>query len=999
MPMNKRFELDPRSSSDIRNEIGRLSRSYTPEWHFDTANPDIGSTIAIIFADQMADNIRRYNELLEIYHGELVNMMGMTQRPPQSAGTTVVMNLVSPAVSGTYVPRTTKLLGGDSESSVVFETDHPLYVTNSELKNIFMTGESAGKIIPVLNGPFKKPLLPGSDEESDTAEEDNQLRPFTLFDFSGEGVERNVLLLYCESCIDIENESIFVKLTGADEFVSRIAAGDFTVKYLTDSGFVPVDSLVCRGNELIITKSAQCKKAGPGERYSVISIESLLPVKNEISINDISFSSKGEPSGLDSAGNGNIDYNPDEFRPFGETLSLYEEAFLYHDQYFSRAGSRITLDFSLEFGSHTVEMPKAVEEENLKIIKRKPREVFTSIQAEVFAQEITAEYLTESGWRRIPFVSPVGNLFDGGTSGRITLDFICPSDWVELNGRGRCIRLQTVKCDNCYLMPAAHHYPVIKDFKVSYSYEGRFIKPDIAETLNGTERRNITAELLSDGDVTVFTKSRYTDNALYLGFNRKMEAGPVSMYFIMRDDIAYVGRNLSFEYSTIDGFRRLQVIDKTDNFTRTGQIRFMPPEDFAAVEIEERRCWWIRVVDEEKSFSSERIYRPVIENIYLNAVDVFNLETHEPESFYLETVSPNMSIELSANDIYDTEVWVNENGLHKEDAMREMLRSDSDNVKAVYDINGNIHEFYVKWHETSSFADSEPGDRLYILDRPGRQILFGDGVHVAIPRITGNNAIRVIARSCVGSIANVPANSITDLYSHVNFLGEITNPFPAYGGSNCENVENAMQRSASFLSNHHRLVTVNDYLNEVSTFSPNIDKAACIVGESVDGYEREDLVSLVLLMKDYGQEGRSFDRLKPALEHHLKECVEMTAVNSFEIVEPIGVDISVDMWLNPMNDENDYEIHRTLINALDDYLSPVSKGLHSGWNIGKLPNETQIAMKLNSLKTGAFIRRLVITASYTDTTGKHECSLEKLPPNKFYICRSGIHKAHILQKG
>ena len=57
--------LDSRTQKELCGRVEELAASYTPEWRFDRENPDVGSTLALIFAGQMADNIRRINQLPE----------------------------------------------------------------------------------------------------------------------------------------------------------------------------------------------------------------------------------------------------------------------------------------------------------------------------------------------------------------------------------------------------------------------------------------------------------------------------------------------------------------------------------------------------------------------------------------------------------------------------------------------------------------------------------------------------------------------------------------------------------------------------------------------------------------------------------------------------------------------------------------------------------------------------------------------------------------------
>ena len=54
MKTQTKILVDKRDNNDILAEIKRLSEGYTPEWNFDTTNPDIASTIGIIYADQIA---------------------------------------------------------------------------------------------------------------------------------------------------------------------------------------------------------------------------------------------------------------------------------------------------------------------------------------------------------------------------------------------------------------------------------------------------------------------------------------------------------------------------------------------------------------------------------------------------------------------------------------------------------------------------------------------------------------------------------------------------------------------------------------------------------------------------------------------------------------------------------------------------------------------------------------------------------------------------------
>ncbi len=1005
---NNRVDLDKRRAEDIKKHIAKLAKTYVPEWHFDTKDPDIGSVIGIIFAEQMAENVGRFNELLDVYHAELANMTGVSLLPAQPASTMVVMELSSDTVPGSYVKKGTKLYGGESDERTIFETSHPLFITNSHLTDILTTDAKSGVIRKLRGNAERLPLMPelaGSDEEySEELLEEPESLPgssvFTAFDDSGEDLTRNAFILYHSYYFDINDEKIYMRIDSPDHFAQRIIDGTYKLSYLTEDGLVPFDEVGPVKDDIIyLKKSGECRKVKRGREYSVMVIEPASNVNERVRINDIDFSSVGEKQPFRSVGTGSVDCDPACFKPFTEKLAVFDECFMRHDEYFSRVGARITVSFDVEFAVNNVSMTVAQIEDSLKVVKRKPRLAINTRVVESYVDEISIEYSSSHGWKRLKLSSDESTIFASGKAGRHSFSFICPEDWVDDSGRGRAIRFQSIKCDNCYMMPCNHNYPIIKNATVEYTYDDAFVRPERAEIVTDTTTEDVTNALMSGKGITAFRVSDYTENALYFGFSNKFVAGPISILMLFEEESSYVGTNLRFEYSSIEGFKTLQVTDKTDSFSRSGLIRFIPPEDMAAVKIEGKKCYWIRVVDVNGHFSEKNVYRPVIKDMIINTVEVSNIDTHPLEEFVIDDVLPGIVITLSADNILDAEVWVNEIDKHTTEEIKDMMRNDPDNVFAVYDNYGGFDDFFVRWNEVSSFDRSRAGDRHYILDRQSSRIIFGDGVHVAIPTVTTSTAIRVVARSCKGAEANIPADSIDGSMTRVDFLGSLYNPFPAYGGSSIESIDSAMNRAANIIGSRNRIVTMADYKNEILSFSDNINKVECIVGESVDGRKKDGLISIVLLMKDFGKGTHSFDRIVPKLREHLEQRVELTAgFDAIEIVEPIAVSISVDIWMNRMSDETEYEVGLKLTDEVEAFLSPVSDALHPGWEIGKLPGKSQIMMRLNALKTGAFIRRLVVTGTYTDASGKHECDLEKLPENKFYVVKSGTHKAHVISE-
>lgn len=140
----------------------------------------------------------------------------------------------------------------------------------------------------------------------------------------------------------------------------------------------------------------------------------------------------------------------------------------------------------------------------------------------------------------------------------------------------------------------------------------------------------------------------------------------------------------------------------------------------------------------------------MIKDICPNAVQVENIETRAEEDFYLEEPLPDMSVNLGVPYILDLDLWVNEKGKYSRQQMVQMMREHPDEVRAEYDILGEISSFYVRWQEADQL-DDPPSRRSYMLDRMNSRLIFGDGIHSEIPRVLDDVAFKAVIRRCNGS--------------------------------------------------------------------------------------------------------------------------------------------------------------------------------------------------------------------------------------------------------
>ena len=157
----KELTLDRRTQADLCRRVEELAASYTPEWRFDRRDPDVGSTLALIFADQMEGNIRRMNQLPEKYHTEFVNLLGLGLKPAYPASGIAVVDVMRGTVPGVELPRGTRLMAeGEDGTPVLFETMGDVYLTNARMTDVLSISGTEGRIRALLGGPAPARLIP-----------------------------------------------------------------------------------------------------------------------------------------------------------------------------------------------------------------------------------------------------------------------------------------------------------------------------------------------------------------------------------------------------------------------------------------------------------------------------------------------------------------------------------------------------------------------------------------------------------------------------------------------------------------------------------------------------------------------------------------------------------------------------------------------------------------------------------------------------------------------
>ena len=994
--------LDGRTAEDLQEQIARLAASYTPEWRFDRVRPDVGGVLALIFAKQMAGNLDRLNQVIGKYHTEFVNLLGVSLRPAYPASGVAVATLVADTVPGLDLPRGTKLVGvGEDETPVIFETIGDVYLTSARLTDVVALSGRFGKIIPLLGGPEPAKFLPLRDERPQPETEEPQLGPISLFDYSAPGIEQNALLLYHKSAFDIvEGAAVRVELSQPDgaDGVDFADPEQYSWSYFDGEGLVPYQVERKAAGVALRREGESIPLTLDGEEYQMVCLQPVHSPSQTISVDRVKLASSCGPVRPDFVTHNDRELDPESFQPFGSTASLFDECYIGHQKIFSQAGAMVTLRFKLSFAKRLVDFTPQQEAEELKIIKRKPK-VITYQTATTCAQQIALEYFNGIGWRKLVCTQDWSTLFDGEHPGQVEITFRCPEQWQPSPVGGwdcRTLRIRLLRADNCYLHPCIHNMPVMEGLTISYDFQDNWQSPQRLRTVWGTRVEDVTAQAMNGGPIAAFRPLSQSDHALCLGFDGPMEGAPVSILFNVHENNHFEEAPIAFEYSTIGGWKPLRVIDNTDNMAGAGTLVFMPPSDFAPMEVEGVSRWWLRLVDEGRAFDDQSRYHALINAIQINAVEIRNVETLPEEAFYVRSATAGMSYPLAAENILSAEVFVNERDSMSEPAMRQLAAQRPEDVRVSYDFLGSIQSFYVRWTEVENFDQSKPEDRHYVIDRMNNRIVFGDGVHVRIPQAGGGVAFTVQVQCCRGSKGNLPAGAVNSLFDGMLYVDSVSNPIATFAGSDLEHITSAHRRGANIVSGRNRLVSQLDYVREVEAFSDAIEKVKCVAGLDLSGQEVPGQITIAVLMRDYADGAYSFNSIKDRLMDRLLERCEATVTRQeLQLTEPVYVEVSVDVWAVADDAHRSFDVQNLIRDSIKAYLDPLGKGDGPGWDIGRLPTEAQMRIMLQSIRGPMHIKRFIITARYLDRWGSHECALDELPSNPFAIAVSGNHRVYV----
>lgn len=991
----EKLEFNQCTEEEILEQIGKKSTSYVPEWRFDVKNPDIGTALAMVYGRMLLGTIKKFNFLPYKNQISFFNELEASLLPSVPSQGYITFSVVNDEVEGVEVPAGMELI------TTVKETDVET-ISFETLDDIFVTPASLSCMMQV-------------SKEKDFMEElsilQNQDRKTAVFSYEGENLQEHAFYfchddaLYIKTSGEIAIQFLLQEEKIPAKYIEAFLQRDSVVfEYASEQGYEPFPNIECSGKQLVFSIGKNDPPFAKREENGIESYWIRCRIKNMESFEKFSFhcveiAASGNhmlPDGIYANG---VEISKEEFFPFGERFSDYNEVYIASDEVFGKKGSMVTLTFNMDFIKVPLDYVDKTSMEWEWIMKKS--DFKPDLEYDVTIEEVVWEYYNGYGWTALFDKNEYGDIFSAknGTMGQYkTMRFMCPKDIEPILVSAQeslYIRARVTKVNNLYKMQGNFISPMMDNVFLQYQYASNPVGPKVLFTQNNRERLEYRFYHKGNRErIIPFYGLTEEVPTLYLGFDVPPVGGPIKILFDFLEQLDRKNKTLLWEYYNGEKWKELDMVDETENMSKTGLVTLMGKKDFSKYKVYGCEKYWIRISDVSETYkkAGEESKLPCLKGIYINSVKVRQKEREETEYFHMEVYQKNMQFALLYGKIFESAVYVDELGYLSKGELEELRKEHR--LFPEYRENGEMERAWVRWSRVDDFLDSKSDDRHYSLDRNRGCIRFGDGKAGKIPPTGKTDNIKVIYKTGGGGHTNIPAGAEFQLGKYIGFITGACNHEMLIGGSDTETLSEALTRNAAMLRHQNMAITTRDFEEIAKAASRSIKKVKCFSGYDDKERKQSGAITLVVLQKEFWQGRTRFHDMKLEVENYMKDKMNTSLLvqNRFFIIEPKFIELHVRVEIAVESFHEVFSIKKQILEKLENFIDPLTGNFDGGgWEIGTLPNSFQLKNAISDVQGLLYIKNIYVSAFCNDNGTVAEVDLEKIRQSRYILPVNGEH--------
>lgn len=990
--------LDSRDRNDILEQLRTLASSYVPEWRWDDRNPDAGVVLAHLYAEMMENTISKYNRTAHNHYLTFLNMLGTRLLPPSPAEGLVSVGVI-PGTDGVYIDRGTPVYAAaDTETGRTFyETTEAVNALDAEIDRIFFTSVERDSIVCAY-------------------ERGQENGPVRLFGFDVYPEKQKHVLYFRDDAVFYTKDRVDITLNAVHSRSARLSRrlpellgnpDAVTWEYHSQGQWLQFDRVLQteKGVRLIGEHdSTPVESEAEGKQGLIRCRINRIPAGG-VFVTDVSWTSSGAGLQPDSLSGSSSELTLERFSPFGDIVTLFSDFNISNREAFSKAGATIDIDFELDYFKTPIERA-GTPEDNIRYRSIMTDEDFPKVrERDVQIERVLWEYWNGLGWARL---FPSGQYEDFFTPGKERkpvrrLSFQCPPDMQDLTlgaSSGPFIRARVDKLSSMNTLAGNYISPFVHKMSISYHYDGNPV--ECRQVLVESNAERTVREFPVQDDAPVVTASLCPDPAMYLCLTGPLTGGPIRIFWDIGEGVYPDPAPLLWEYYGVTvngtpGWKSIEVMDMTDNATKSGIVTLVGKRDFVKACFFGSDGYFIRLVDSDRRYDrSDSRKNPLVNGIWFNTVPVVQRERRQPEYFYIARGERTKTCILSAANVSDVRVWVNEQGSLSAREEERLLGMDGTIVAR--SAEGSVTELWVPWREVERLESAGAGDRAFSVDYASGAVVFGDGRHGRIPPDGAAETIMVRYTVCDGAQGNIEPHAILGFAAKPAQAAWVTNRKRISGGADRETIEQAARRSAGALAGMGRLVTLEDFQRAVLASNRNIRRVKCLA--HVDRYNRprEGALALAVLPREYRQGGEQFAAVVRGAREAIAARASMlltgsSCVDVFE-VRYVELCVSADVVISDYNQY--HEVYQAISQRLEGFLNPIAGNFNGqGWEIGQLPGRELIYNSIKTIKNIKWIKSLHVFAYTATENGRQAVEFNEARRDVFAVPVFGEPKINL----